>query len=141
MSTPTDAPLTPAELRRRVREAAALGAKVRELAATELLSKRAAAAKAAAAKEKADLEAREAVAAALRLFGDDELVSGLVNIPVAELERDAKPVTAARAKKVIETLRQNVERPRVRRRRPEATQAHAATVEVDPAVPNFTDEA
>ncbi|MGW7417677.1 hypothetical protein, partial [Streptomyces sp. NPDC054863] len=46
--------------------------------ATELLSKRAAAAKAAAAKEKADLEAREAVAAVLRRFGDDELVSSEV---------------------------------------------------------------
>ncbi|MEU8887340.1 hypothetical protein [Streptomyces sp. NPDC048442] len=115
MST-TDLPLTPAELRRRVREAAALGAKVRELAATNLLAKRTAAAKAATAKEKADLEVREAVAAALRLFGDGQLVSELVNIPVPELERDAKPVTAARAKEVVESLRKNAERPRSRRR-------------------------
>ncbi|MFI5809184.1 hypothetical protein [Streptomyces sp. NPDC051561] len=132
MTTAADAPLTQAELRRRVREASAFQAKVRELAATELLSKREAAAKAAAAKEKADLEAREAVAAALRLFGDDELVSELVNIPVPELERDAKPVTAARAKEVIESLRKNVERPRTRRRPSAPTPPPTDLAEAEP---------
>ncbi|MCX5204072.1 hypothetical protein OG897_21790 [Streptomyces sp. NBC_00237] len=130
----TETPLTPAELLRRAREAAALGAKVRELAATELLTKRAAAAKAAAEKEKADLAAREAVAAAPRLFGDDELVSELVNIPLAKLERDAKPVTAARAKEVVEGLRQSVERPRVRRRRSSVSKMaakHKARIDTD----------
>ncbi|MFH8404778.1 hypothetical protein ACH4FX_08365 [Streptomyces sp. NPDC018019] len=117
MSTGDGAPVSPAELRKRVRAAEALQAKTRELAAADVLMKRDAAKKAAQVKETADREAREAVAAALRLFDDPGLVSSLLSIPVEELEKDAKPVTAARAKEVIEALRERAERPRARRRR------------------------
>ncbi|MGW8332479.1 hypothetical protein ACWGLE_31810 [Streptomyces sp. NPDC055897] len=108
-----------AELRRRVREIEALQAKTRELAAKNVLTTREAAAKAAAAKEEADVAAREAAAAALRLFGNDvELVAELLGVPAEELEREAKPVTAARAKEVIESLRTRAGRPRSRRAQP-----------------------
>ncbi|MGA4842094.1 hypothetical protein [Streptomyces sp. G45] len=108
-----------AELRRRVREVEALQARTRELAAASVLTTRKAAAEAAKAKEDADVAAREASAAALRLFGNDvELVAQLLGIPAEDLEREAKPVTAARAKEVIEGLRARAERPRVRRTRP-----------------------
>ncbi|MER7049973.1 hypothetical protein [Streptomyces jumonjinensis] len=124
--SPTPAPVTPAELRRRVRDSAALQMKVRELAAEQVLTSREAAAAAARAKEKADLEAREAAAVALRLFGDTDLVAGLLDVPADELEREAKAVTAARAKEVIESLRAHASRPRTRRTRPTATPTDAA---------------
>ncbi|MEU7226110.1 hypothetical protein [Streptomyces chrestomyceticus] len=130
MSAEDGAPVSPAELRKRVRAAEALQAKTRELAAADVLMKRDAAKKAAQVKESADREAREAVAAALRLFDDPGLVSSLLSIPVEELEKDAKPVTAARAKEVIETLRARAERPRTRRwraPRPEAPSQLTAT--------------
>ncbi|WP_030020212.1 hypothetical protein [Streptomyces monomycini] len=117
MSAEDEAPVSPAELRKRVRAAEALQAKTRELAAADVLVKRDAAKKAAQVKETADREAREAVAAALRLFDDPGLVSSLLSIPMDDLEKDAKPVTAARAKEVIEALRTRAERPRTRRRR------------------------
>ncbi|MFF7166939.1 hypothetical protein ACFZBP_37100 [Streptomyces sp. NPDC008086] len=87
-----------------------------------MLVTREAAVKAAQAKEQADVAAREAAAVALRLFNNDaELVAELVGVPAEELEREAKPVTAARAKEVIETLRARAERPGARRTRtPEA---------------------
>ncbi|MFF3153266.1 hypothetical protein [Streptomyces sp. NPDC057910] len=108
-----------AELRRRVREIEALQAKTREMAAKNVLTTREAAAKAAVAKEEADVAAREAAAAALRLFGNDvELVAELLGVPAEELEREAKPVTAARAKEVIESLRARAGRPRSRRSQP-----------------------
>ncbi|MFE6737510.1 hypothetical protein [Streptomyces tubercidicus] len=108
-----------AELRRRVRANQALQAKTQELAAAEVLSKRQAAKDAADAKEAADLAAREAVAAALRLFDNDiELVSQLLEVPTDELEREAKPISAARAKEVMTVLRARAERPRTRRSRP-----------------------
>jgi hypothetical protein len=88
------------------------------MAAANVLAAREAAVKATLAKENADLAAREAAAVALRLFDNDaELVSGLLGVPAEELEREAKPVTAARAKEVIETLRSRAERPRTRRNR------------------------
>ncbi|MFD5068971.1 hypothetical protein ACFWNC_13710 [Streptomyces sp. NPDC058369] len=72
----------------------------------------------ARAKEAADVAAREATAVALRLFDNDAaLVSELLGVPAEELEREAKPVTAARAKEAIETLRARVERPRAARTR------------------------
>ncbi|MGW1688877.1 hypothetical protein ACWCPO_30565 [Streptomyces albidoflavus] len=50
----------------------------------------------------------EAAAAALRLYDNDaELLVGLPDGPAEELERKAKPVTAARAKEVIEDLRRH----------------------------------
>lgn len=93
--------------------------KTRELAAQSVLTSRKAAAEAAVAKEAADREAREATAAALRLYDQDaELVAELLGVPADELERDAKAVTAARAKEVIENLRARAGRPRTRRPQP-----------------------
>ncbi|MFF9346626.1 hypothetical protein [Streptomyces sp. NPDC014734] len=107
-----------AELRRRVRAVEALQAKTRELAAANVLATREAAVKAARAKDKADIAAREAAAVALRLFDNDaELVADLLGVPAEELEREAKPVTAARAKAIIESLRARAERPRSNRAR------------------------
>ncbi|MFD7991659.1 hypothetical protein [Streptomyces mexicanus] len=106
MSMASEGRVSAAELRRRVRANQALQARTRELAAEDVLAKRQAAKEAAQAKETAELAAREAVAAALRLFDNDaELVSELLEVPVEELEREAKPVTAARAKEVIASLR------------------------------------
>ena len=116
--TTSAAGVSAAELRRRVREIEALQAKTRELAAGNVLTTREAAVKAALAKDEADVAAREAAAAALRLFGNDaELVAELLGVPAEELEREAKPVTAARAKEVIESLRARAERPKTRRSR------------------------
>lgn len=120
MSTSTTSTVTVsvAELRRRVRANQALQAKTRELAAANVLSARDAAAKAVLAQEKAQIAAREAVAASLRLFdGDTQLVSELLGVPAEELEREAKPVTAARAKEVIDALRTRAARPRAHRPR------------------------
>ncbi|MFF8432808.1 hypothetical protein [Streptomyces bacillaris] len=100
------------------------------MAATNVLSTREAAEKAAKAKDEAETAAREAAAAALRLFDNDPvLLAGLLDVPAEELERDAKPVTAARAKEVIETLRARAERPRPSRRprTPRATSAPPPT--------------
>ncbi|MFE3602389.1 hypothetical protein [Streptomyces sp. NPDC059142] len=131
MSTNSTGPVSASELRRRVRAAEALKAKTRELAAAKALTAREAAAKAAKAKEEADVTAREAAAVVLRLFANDaELVSELLGVPAEELERDAKPVTAARAKKVIEELRARAERPRStlpRKPRPDAAGAAYST--------------
>lgn len=122
MSTTSAGPVSAAELRRRVRAAEALKAKTREMAAANALTAREAAVKAAKAKEEADVTAREAAAVVLRLFDNDaELVSELLGVPAEELEREAKPVTAARAKEVIEALRARAERPRsTRARKPRA---------------------
>ncbi|MGW1123897.1 hypothetical protein [Streptomyces sp. NPDC002526] len=118
MSTTSAGPVSAAELRRRVRAAEALKAKTREMAAATALTAREAAAAAARAKEEADTTAREAAAVVLRLFDNDaELVSELLGVPAEELEREAKPVTAARAKEVIEELRTRAERPRAPRSR------------------------
>lgn len=88
------------------------------MAAANALTAREAAAKAAKAKEEADVTAREAAAVVLRLFDNDaELVSELLGVPAEELEREAKPVTAARAKEIIEALRARAERPRATRTR------------------------
>ncbi|MFB7085766.1 hypothetical protein [Streptomyces sp. NPDC056296] len=128
MSTTSAGPVSAAELRRRVRAAEALKAKTREVAAANALTAREAAVKAAKAKEEADVTAREAAAVVLRLFDNDaELVSELLGVPAEELEREAKPVTAARAKEVIESLRARAERPRATRaRKPRAAAADAA---------------
>ncbi|MEE1798533.1 hypothetical protein PUR57_07555 [Streptomyces sp. JV176] len=122
MSTTSAASVSAAELRRRVRAVEALQAKTREMAAANVLAAREAAVKAARAKDKADIAAREAAAVALRLFDNDaELVSELLSVPAEELEREAKPVTAARAKEVIESLRARAEHPRsTRARKPRA---------------------
>lgn len=117
MSTTPAASVSAAELRRRVRALEALQAKTREMAAANVLTTRETAAKAARAKEEADVAAREAAAVALRLFDNDaELVAELLGVPAEELEREAKPVTAARAKEVIEILRARAERPHSARR-------------------------
>ncbi|MCX4804515.1 hypothetical protein ACFWWM_16375 [Streptomyces sp. NPDC058682] len=72
------------------------------------------------------MTAREAAAVALRLFDHDaELVAELLGVPVEELEREAKPVTAARAKEIIERLRARAERPRSCR--PRTPRAEAST--------------
>lgn len=122
MSTTQTALVSAAELRRRVRAVEALQAKTREVAAANVLTTRETAVKAARAKDEADIAAREAVAVALRLFDNDtELVSELLGVPAEELEREAKPVTAARAKEIIESLRARAERPRpTRTRKPRA---------------------
>ncbi|MYT99969.1 MULTISPECIES: hypothetical protein [unclassified Streptomyces] len=118
MSTTSAGQVSAAELRRRVRAAEALKAKTREMAATNTLTAREAAVTATKAKEKADATAREAAAVVLRLFDNDaELVSELLGVPAEELEREAKPVTAARAKQIIEDLRARAERPRPTRSR------------------------
>ncbi|MGW7292881.1 hypothetical protein ACWGIB_10900 [Streptomyces xiamenensis] len=110
--------MSAAELRRRVRAVEALQAKTREMAAANVLSTRETAVKAARAKEDADVAAREAAAVALRLFDNDaDLVAELLGVPAEELEREAKPVTAARAKEIIELLRARAERPRSSRPR------------------------
>ncbi|MFF1906426.1 hypothetical protein [Kitasatospora sp. NPDC058218] len=102
-------------------------ARTRELAASNVLAAREAAVTAAKAKEDAEIAAREAAAAVLRLFNNDaELVAQLLGVTAEELEREAKPVTAARAKEVIEGLRARAERPRpVRRARKAGTAATA----------------
>ncbi|MFI1964582.1 hypothetical protein ACH429_10745 [Streptomyces pathocidini] len=126
-----------------MREIEAFQAKTRELAAKNVLTTREAAAKAAAVKEEAEVAAREAAAAALRLFGNDvELVAELLGVPTEELERDAKPVTAARAKEVIESLRARAERPRVRRSptaRPAETPSPAPVATARPTVAESDD--
>ncbi|MEU9120612.1 hypothetical protein AB0C96_12245 [Streptomyces sp. NPDC048506] len=129
MSTNSAGPVSASELRRRVRAAEALKAKTREMAAANALSAREAAVKAAKTKEEADVTAREAAAVVLRLFDNDaELVSELLGVPAEELEREAKPVTAARAKEIIEALRARAERPRsARTRKPRADAADTAT--------------
>ncbi|NUQ96354.1 MAG: hypothetical protein HOY79_07230 [Streptomyces sp.] len=89
------------------------------MAAANVLTMREAAAKAARAKDEADVAAREAAAVVLRLFDNDaDLVADLLGVPAEELEREAKPVTAARAKEVIEALRARAERPPHSRRAP-----------------------
>ena len=129
MSTTTAPSVSAAELRRRVRAAEAVQARTREIAATNVLAARQTAADAAKAKEEADVAAREAAAAVLRLFGNDvELVAGLLGVPAEELESLAKAVTAARAKEVIEVLRARAERPRpVRRARKPGAEAPTAS--------------
>lgn len=128
MSTTSAGPVSAAELRRRVRAAEALKAKTREMAATNALSAREAAVKAAKTKEEADATAREAAAVVLRLFDNDaELVSELLGVPAEDLEREAKPVPAARAKEIIESLRARAERPRATRARKPRTDAAEAT--------------
>ncbi|MFI6416934.1 hypothetical protein ACIBG6_05845 [Streptomyces sp. NPDC050842] len=121
MTSTASTAVSTAELRRRVRAVEALQTKTCEMAAANVLTTRTAAAAAAAAKETADVAAREAAAAALRLFDHDStLVAQLLGVPAEELEREAKPVTAARAKEVIETLRARADRPRrARSPRPE----------------------
>ncbi|MEW1721650.1 hypothetical protein [Streptomyces sp. NPDC093109] len=126
VSTTPAASVSAAELRRRVRAVEALQAKTREMAAANVLTTRETATKAARAKDDADIAAREAAAVALRLFDNDaELVSELLDVPAEELEREAKPVTAARAKKIIEVLRAHAERPRSSRPRKPRTEATA----------------
>ncbi|MEU9775253.1 hypothetical protein [Streptomyces sp. NPDC047968] len=136
MSTNSAGPVSTSELRRRVRAAEALKAKTREIAAANTLTAREAAAKAATAKEEADVTAREAAAVVLRLFDNDaELVSELLGVPAEELEREAKPVTAARAKEIIEELRARAERPRstgTRKPRPDAAGAASSTSDTPP---------
>ncbi|KOU85347.1 hypothetical protein ACIGZJ_19655 [Kitasatospora sp. NPDC052868] len=117
--------MSAAELRRRVRAVEEIQARTRELAAANALATREAAVTAAKAKDAAEVAAREAAAAVLRLFNNDaELVAQLLDVTAEELEREAKPVTAARAKEVIEELRARAERPRPVRR---ARQAGAAS--------------
>lgn len=142
MSTTPTASVSAAELRRRVRALEALQAKTREMAAANVLATRETAAKAARMKEEADVAAREAAAAALRLFDNDaELVAELLGVPAEELEREAKPVTAARAKEVIESLRTRAERPRPRRTRTSRTEMTAApdTAPTTPATGGLPD--
>jgi hypothetical protein len=128
VSTTPAASVSAAELRRRVRAVEALQAKTRELAATNVLTTREAAVKAERAKDEADIAAREAAAVALRLFDNDaDLVAELLGVPAEELEREAKPVTAARAKELIEAMRARVERP-VRPRRARAARAEPAAL-------------
>ncbi|MFB7651456.1 MULTISPECIES: hypothetical protein [unclassified Streptomyces] len=140
MSTNSAGPVSASELRRRVRAAEALKAKTREMAAANALTAREAAAKAARAKEEADVTAREAATVVLRLFDSDaELVSELLGVPAEELEREAKPVTAARAKEVIEELRARAERPRsTRPRKPRTDAADAASSTSDAQAPVVT---
>ncbi|WP_024760912.1 hypothetical protein [Streptomyces exfoliatus] len=123
-----------AEIRRRLRAHEAVQAKTREIAAGTVLTTRKAAADAATAKEAADLAAREAAAAAVRLFDDAAMVSVLLDIPLEELERDAKAVTAGRAKEVIESLRARAERPGPRRLR--STRSLAAPSPAEDAAPS-----
>ncbi|MFJ5224217.1 hypothetical protein [Streptomyces sp. NPDC088400] len=119
MSTIPAGSVSAGELRRRVRAVEALQAKVREMAAANVLTTREAAVKAARAKDEADIAAREAAAVVLRLFDNDAgLVADLLGVPAEELEREAKPVTAARAKEVTESLRARAERPPRSRRAP-----------------------
>ncbi|MFI6374770.1 hypothetical protein [Streptomyces sp. NPDC050546] len=95
------------------------------MAAANVLTTRETAVRAAQAKDEADIAAREASAVALRLFDNNaELVSELLGVPAEELEREAKPVTAARAKEIIETVRARAERPRSSR--PRRSRAEAA---------------
>ncbi|WP_371792249.1 hypothetical protein OG285_24965 [Streptomyces sp. NBC_01471] len=132
--------MSAAELRRRVRAAEALKAKTRELAAANALTAREAAVKAARAKEEADVTAREAAAVVLRLFDNDaELVSELLGVPAEDLEREAKPVTAARAKEIIEVLRTRAERPRsTRSRKPRPDGAETSSPVSDAPAPIVT---
>ncbi|MFE4635490.1 hypothetical protein ACFRJ1_19245 [Streptomyces sp. NPDC056773] len=136
--TTTPAPsMSAADVRRRVRQSQNLQLKIREHAAASVLSARKAAEEAGKAKEKADLASREAIAATLRLFGNDaELVAGLLDIPAEELEREAKPVTAARAKEVVEQIRRHAERPRPRRTKSGGQPIPA----VEPSAPGTTEQ-
>ncbi|MEU7260250.1 hypothetical protein AB0B21_31230 [Streptomyces rimosus] len=131
MSAEDGVPVSPTELRKRVRAAETLQVKTRELAAADVLVKREAAKEAAQAKENAEREAREAVAAALRLFDDLDLVSSLLSIPVEELEKGAKPVSATWAREVNEVLRARAEHPRTRRRRASRPEASSQPTAAD----------
>ncbi|MDX2538833.1 hypothetical protein [Streptomyces scabiei] len=140
MSTNSAGPVSASELRRRVRAAEALKAKTREMAAANALTSREAAVKAAKEKDEADVTAREAAAVVLRLFDNDaELVSELLGVPAEELEREAKPVTAARAKEIIEALRARAERPpSTRTRKPRADAVEAASLALGAPAPAVT---
>lgn len=132
MSTSTGS-VSAAELRRRVRAVEEIQARTRELAAANALTTREAAVTASKAKDDAEVAAREATAAVLRLFGNDsELVGQLLGLSAEDLEREAKPVTAARAKEVIEELRARAERPRPVRR---ARKTGAAATEPSASAP------
>ncbi|MFD7579805.1 hypothetical protein [Kitasatospora sp. NPDC059817] len=134
MSTTSTAKVSAAELKRRVRAVEEIQARTREFAAANVLAARKAAADAAKAKDDAEVAAREASAAVLRLFNNDaELVAQLLSVTAEELEREAKPVTAARAKEVIEELRARAERPRPVRRARKAGAAAAALSTSAPA--------
>lgn len=113
---------------------------MRELAAANVLSTRETAVKAARAKDEADLAAREAAAVVLRLFDNDrDLVAELLGVPAEELEREAKPVTAARAKVLIEMLRARAERPRPSRpRKPRAEAPDPSSSAPDAPASTFT---
>ncbi|MFF9016160.1 hypothetical protein ACF09C_24735 [Streptomyces sp. NPDC014870] len=137
MSTSTGS-VSAAELRRRVRAVEETQARTRELAAANALATREAAVTASKAKDDAEVAAREAAAAVLRLFNNDaELVAQLLGVTAEELEREAKPVTAARAKEVIEGLRARAERPRPVRR---ARKASASPAPPSAAAPNSATE-
>lgn len=117
MTTTPDVRVTAAEIRKRVRAGQALQTKTRELAATEALAAREAAVEATRVAEAAAVAAREAVAAALRLFENDaQLLSELLEVPAEDLEREARIISAARAKEVIDGLRAKAGRPRLTRR-------------------------
>ncbi|MBD0689346.1 hypothetical protein BG452_06030 [Streptomyces sp. CBMA123] len=130
--------MSAAELKRRVRAVEEVKVRTREFAAANALATREAAVTAAKAKESAEVAAREAAAAVLRLFNNDaELVARLLGVTAEELEREAKPVTAARAKEVIEELRARAERPRpVRRARKASAAATAASTSSPTSVPD-----
>ncbi|MCZ4125988.1 hypothetical protein [Streptomyces sp. H39-S7] len=140
MSTTPAASVSTAELRRRVRAVEALKAKTREMAVANVLTTRETAVKAAHAKDEADVAAREAAAVALRLFNNDaELVADLLEVPAEELEREAKPVTAARAKEIIESLRTRAGRPRPNRaRKPRAEASDPSPPASEIPAPAFT---
>ncbi|MFJ8628597.1 hypothetical protein ACIRD3_37940 [Kitasatospora sp. NPDC093550] len=138
MSTISTAPVSAAELKRRVRALEEVQARTREFAAANALATREAAVEAAKAKDGAEVAAREAAAAVLRLFNNDaELVAQLLGVTAEELEREAKPVTAARAKEVIEELRARAERPRpIRRARKAGAAAAAAAASSSASAPD-----
>ncbi|MFG3259075.1 hypothetical protein [Streptomyces sp. NPDC048172] len=112
---PADRPRpTAAQLRRRIRAAEALRLKTCEVAAAEVIAARQAAQATSEARKHADTALKEAVAAALRVFDDPDLLAELVGLPRSQLERSAKSVPVARAAELAHGLRIRASHPRNR---------------------------
>ncbi|MER6365847.1 hypothetical protein [Kitasatospora sp. NPDC001527] len=126
----TNGTLTVAEMRRRRRERDAVENRVKDLTDALVVNTRSAAADAAAAKAAADTAAAEALALAVRLHGSADDVAELTDIPLAEVERAVKSVTAARVKELREELRAKAET-KVAGTRRRGTPAAAAGAEAE----------
>lgn len=92
---------TAAQLHRRIRASEQDRLKCCELAAADVITALRADHTAAVTKNHADMTAREAVAAALRVFDNPDLLAELVGMPRARLERFVKSVPQPEKKRLL----------------------------------------